>query len=435
MRRARVSCAPRGLNQAAGPVVARGALAYTVRRSRVPSATASNVKSDLARPVWEKKRVKQLEFDDSARVSRVGHDSGERHVAAQICHARRVAERIRWGELKLGGDLRPSARGRPNMMKTSTPLTAIVACLLPAFTVDGAYQGGAGSEATRVVVSEQACPLQEFTARASDAHETVGIARKPPGSGPFPAMIYLHGGLEPLKITGLRKLATDGKTLPRFLAAGYVTVDATFRSRLNDALSTGPLLDCLAIVDRVRKMPEVDPDNIVIWGDSGGGSLALELAGETDLRAIAVQEPATILFAGLFSVANIGPPDGPSYMQNRKKIVRDPKRYTYAGAGASDEVEKIAKIHCPIFVAHGDMEDIEVIDHQIFIPALKEAGKSVEVIIYPGEPHGFSNGRGTPQGAKILRRLPRPSLLKLTPSFPAAGSINASLVREVPFKS
>jgi dienelactone hydrolase len=52
------------------------------------------------------------------------------------------------------------------------------------------------------------------------------------------------------------------------------------------------------MIDWAKKRPDVDPASVVVWGDSGGGSLALELAGETDLAAAAAQEPATILMIG-----------------------------------------------------------------------------------------------------------------------------------------
>ena len=60
---------------------------------------------------------------------------------------------------------------------------------------------------------------------------------------------------------------------------------------------------------------------------------------------------------------------------------------------------KIEKISCPILIGHGDVHVIRKINYEIFMPELKRAGKKFELIVYAGEPHGFSNGRGTPAGA------------------------------------
>ncbi len=153
-------------------------------------------------------------------------------------------------------------------------------------------------------VSEKACPLEVIEAPTQDRQLAIAVVRKPPGEGPFPVVIHLHGGLGTNSVEKSKQLLR-GQTFSRFLAAGYVTVAATFRSRAEDPQTLDALRDCQAIIEHVRKMPEVDPKSIVLWGQSGGGSLALELAGETPLCAIAVEEPATVLFTGMFNKTNL----------------------------------------------------------------------------------------------------------------------------------
>jgi len=50
-------------------------------------------------------------------------------------------------------------------------------------------------------------------------------------------------------------------------------------------------------------------------------------------------------------------------------------------------------------IAEGDKHPIKKINDEIIVPALKEVKKTVEVILYPGEPHGFSHGSGSPAAA------------------------------------
>src|SRR5687768_8711838 len=43
-------------------------------------------------------------------------------------------------------------------------------------------------------ISETAIPLERMTPVASDDHAGLAFLRKPPGDGPFPAVILVHGG-------------------------------------------------------------------------------------------------------------------------------------------------------------------------------------------------------------------------------------------------
>ena len=45
---------------------------------------------------------------------------------------------------------------------------------------------------TRPLVSEQGCPLETMTPIAADGHRGLAVWRKPPGAGPFPAVVWLH---------------------------------------------------------------------------------------------------------------------------------------------------------------------------------------------------------------------------------------------------
>lgn len=235
-------------------------------------------------------------------------------------------------------------------------------------------------------VSEDVSPIEEIVVESRDGHKAQAVLRKPPGKGPFPAVIYLHGGLETRPISRLKEEYLRGPTLSRFLEAGYVVASAVLRSRREDPQTPVVLWDCIAIIEHIRRIPEVDSRSIVVYGTSGGGSLALELAGEIELAAIAIEEPATVLFTGLFTKEVVK--DRPL----GEAIMNEPKRF-YTPEVQRHTRAKIAKIASPIFIAHGDKHVINKINNDVFIPELKEAGKRVEVLLYPGAPHGFSMGR------------------------------------------
>ncbi len=81
---------------------------------------------------------------------------------------------------------------------------------------------GAQAEVMQPVISEADCPLEVISPIADDSHRGLGVLRKPPGPGPFPAIIYLHGGITTIPIASLQSTAKDGANPSRFLAAGYV---------------------------------------------------------------------------------------------------------------------------------------------------------------------------------------------------------------------
>src|SRR5205823_3682638 len=93
------------------------------------------------------------------------------------------------------------------------------------------------------VVSEKVCPLERVKVQAKDGHETTMILRKPPGRGPFPAIVYLHGGRSTMPVESLER-EMRGDNLERFLAAGWVVANPTFRDRHKDPQTRDALEDC-----------------------------------------------------------------------------------------------------------------------------------------------------------------------------------------------
>src|SRR5262249_47814589 len=146
-----------------------------------------------------------------------------------------------------------------------------------------------------------------------------------PGKGPFPAVVLVHGTLTKRSTAQLKEHAL-GTWTSRFLAAGYVVADTTYRSRYVDPQTRDSLEDVLATIEHVRKLPYVDAKSIVVNGDSGGGDLALAVAVETDVAVIVPEEPASLLFTGMFNKdtpkkgERLSPQDG-------EPIIADPKKY------------------------------------------------------------------------------------------------------------
>ena len=69
-------------------------------------------------------------------------------------------------------------------------------------------------------------------------------------------------------------------------------------------------------------------------------------------------------------------------------IEADPKRF-YTTEFQNLTRAKLARIRCPILIIQGDKRIVNHFNAEILIPELRAAGKKLEVLTYPGEPHCF----------------------------------------------
>jgi dipeptidyl aminopeptidase/acylaminoacyl peptidase len=239
---------------------------------------------------------------------------------------------------------------------------------------------------TRPIVSEDTCPLVPFAPMAKDGFRGQGVLRKPPGNGPLPAIVWIHPGINTVPLRGLQAFAR-GTNASRFLAAGYVVLMPTYRSRDVDPQSTVSLEDSLAVVDHARALPYVDSESIIVYGCSGGGDLALEVAAATRVCAVVPEEPASMLMAGIFNTKL--PKQGDRYTAaDGAAIMANPKQY-YTPEYQKILQTKIARIQCPILFIQGDVSPVYRFNAEVLLPELRAAGKNLQVITYPGERHCF----------------------------------------------
>src|SRR5262249_12783554 len=149
--------------------------------------------------------------------------------------------------------------------------------------------------------------------------------------------------------------------------------------------------DILSILDHVKKMPEVDSKSVVVWGVSGGGSFALELAGETEVCAIAVEEPATGLISGIFTKETWEKLDDkpPFAGKSLRPILSDPERFI-TDAAKKRSHDKVLKVSCPVFYAHSDQVIFNKLNDLVLVPELKKIKPKLEIKRYPELFHGFS---------------------------------------------
>jgi dienelactone hydrolase len=225
----------------------------------------------------------------------------------------------------------------------------------------------------------------------------------------------------------------------RFLAAGYVVALTTYRSRDVDPQSPVSAADVAATLDHVRKLGYVDAESIGLIGCSGGGDLALEVATTTAVAAIVAEEPASMMFTGVFNAKS--PKAGERYTPpDSFPIMANPAQY-YTKEFQALTQRKIATLRSPILIVQGEeTSPLNGWNAATLVPELRRAGKSVAVESYAGERHCFAWDGRTPDGtwqhseaAAAAHRAADEFLRSHLKTRPVA--IDASLVKQVPLEA
>jgi dipeptidyl aminopeptidase/acylaminoacyl peptidase len=251
--------------------------------------------------------------------------------------------------------------------------------------------------ATRPEVSEDDSPLEIVAPVARDGHQGLAVLRKPPGNGPFPAILIIHPGLTTFSQKALTEYMLRAAPPSRFLAAGYIVVLTTYRSRDLDPQSKVSANDVSATLDYARSLGFVDSKSVGLIGCSGGGDLALEIATVTDVAAVVAEEPASMLFTGVFNANS--PKAGERYTAvDSFPIMANPGQY-YTEEYQRFTRAKIAAIRSPILLVQGDeASPLNRWNAGVLVPELRRAGKRIAVKGYAGERHCFAWDGRTPEG-------------------------------------
>ncbi|MCI0341053.1 MAG: alpha/beta hydrolase fold domain-containing protein [Planctomycetales bacterium] len=222
--------------------------------------------------------------------------------------------------------------------------------------------------------------------------------RLPPGAGPHPVVLCLHGG--GWRSGDRRRVAL----LDELPARGIATASADYR--LSDvAPYPAAVEDCRAAVRWLRAHARehgLDPDRIGAFGPSAGGHLALMLG-------VLADDPRETVSARVRAVASwFGPAD----------FSRFPSRGDGAAAaflGATREerpdlwreaspVTHVSADDPPTLLVHGDRDDTVPIAHsEAMLAALRAAGVECRLLRVRGAGHGFKGEAPEPPIEEIRR--------------------------------
>ena len=141
-----------------------------------------------------------------------------------------------------------------------------------------------------------------------------------------------------------------------------------------------------------------------------------------------------MLFTGIFNREM--PKAGERYTAaDAAQLYTDPMSH-YTAEHQELTREKIARMTSPILIVQGDARsELNRFNATVLMPELRAAGKSVEVMTYPGEPHCFffySDPSSTPRPAVALKAFQDTDAFFREHISTQPKPIDAGLVEHVP---
>ena len=226
--------------------------------------------------------------------------------------------------------------------------------------------------------------MHERTVAAPDGYPVHGWVTTPPGPGPHPVLLTVHGG----------PFSQYGWTLfdetQVYVSAGYAVVQCNPRGSSGYGSAHGRAIqgawgeldaaDVLAFLDAALEDPTLDAGRVGIMGGSYGGYLTTLLLGRTTRFAAAISERAFTDPVSFVGSSDIG------WFFPDVYLGTDPERIAAQSALAS-----AGAITTPTLVIHSE-EDWRCPVEQgarLFVE-LKRRGVPTELLLFPGEGHELS---------------------------------------------
>ncbi len=267
------------------------------------------------------------------------------------------------------------------LWSTNTQLSEI-------YTLDGTILRPLTHHNDALLATLELAPTEDLSAKTKDGNEVHGLLTMPATTGAKPPLLlFIHGG----------PTAQDAHTLDlsrqMFAAHGYAVLQVNYRG--SDGRGFGysntiagdwgdkEVTDLLASVDAAVATGRVDPDKLAVGGWSYGGILTDDLIATTTRFKAASSGAGTGNLFGLYGVDQY-------ILQYDNELGapwRNPERYLKL----SYPFFHADRIKTPTLFMGGDRDfNVPVEGGEQMYQALRSVGTPTELVIYPGQFHGFT---------------------------------------------
>jgi acetyl esterase len=242
------------------------------------------------------------------------------------------------------------------------------------------------SHISGVKISESVSPVKEVKLESSDGVDLSFVYRTPPGKGPHPTILFFHGGGGKANLQGLKNNLLSQPIQTRFLEKGFITIASTRRPywKTKDGSPSGfydAIDDAAMVVEKAKTLPGLNPDQVVLYGGSGGGILAIATASKVDLACVIAGEPATVI--------PLDPKDGQEASPADYRVLMEDPGKSFTPTRKREMRTWMKDIDCPVLVLQGEHVGLYKTNFEILIPEMRQLGKEISSIHYPGVTHGF----------------------------------------------
>jgi len=251
-------------------------------------------------------------------------------------------------------------------------------------------------------------PAVYYFAESRDGLYVPYVLRTPADKGRFP-FVFLAYGNGGGGVAWLRQwVHTRPHIMERLLAAGYACGWGRYRTEVDLGFNHGgPLMvdgrqgmevmnrsplefeDEVAILEHVRRHPQVDPDNLAHIGISHAGEMLFKLASRYPgmLCAGVASEPANHEFLDL-RLDDIAPVNADTGLRDIEEMQLQDPAWVRARINVPVARERIEPIDVPILVMGRDSDHLQGI-FRLSYELLEEAGKDAEWVSWDHPLHGY----------------------------------------------
>jgi len=234
-----------------------------------------------------------------------------------------------------------------------------------------------------------------ITWKSTDGQEVEGVLLKPVGyraGQKVPMLVEPHGGPTGATTAGFKASANSPGQY--WAGRGWATFYPNPRGSTNygEKFMRGNLMDwgggdyrdIMTGVDAVIARGVADPEKLAVAGWSYGGYMTAWMVGQTQ------RFKAARMGAGLSDLESMyGTTDIPGYIGTF--FDGDPTPKTKAFYRERSPMTYVDKVTTPLLIMHGSNDARVPIGQPMeFFRGLKDRGKTVELVFYPREGHGFS---------------------------------------------
>lgn len=251
---------------------------------------------------------------------------------------------------------------------------------------------------------------ENITYGQADGTELKLDLARPQGNGPFPAIVFIHGG----GWSGGGRQAYRGQ-IQEAAKRGYVAATISYRLMKFDekkketttatTIFPAQIHDAKAAIRWVRanaKKYHIDSNRIGVTGGSAGGHLSL-LVGLTDPSSgLEGESGNTEQSSRVKAVVNVFGPTDMVVCYEKSSVAWIFRLFmggTPAEAGerykAASPITYVSKDDPPVLTLHGDKDALVPIEQAMELDAkMRAAGASHTLMVFKGQGHGFEGEHG-----------------------------------------